>query len=142
MHFRHGLFPGSFDPITEGHIDIIRRACAICDCVTVGVFVNSEKSCLFSIEERVAKIKEALADLPQVSVVSSTGYTHAFATSNGCDVLLRGYRNKTDLAYEYDMAVYNFTHGHIPTYLFPAAPHLKHVSSTLIRKKILSGKEK
>ena len=142
MHFRHGLFPGSFDPPTEGHLDIIRRATSICDKVTVGVFVNPEKSCLFSMEERVAKLQEMLSDFPTVNVVSSTGYTHAFATREDCDVLLRGYRNKTDLTYEFDMAVYNLHHGHIPTYLFPAAPHLKDISSTLIRKKILSGKEK
>ena len=133
MHFHHGLFPGSFDPPTEGHLDIIRRATSVCDKVTVGVFINPEKSCLFSIEERVAKLQEMLSDFPAVNVVSSTGYTHAFATAEGCDVLLRGYRNKTDLAYEFDMAVYNFTRGHIPTHLFPAAPHLKDISSTKAR---------
>lgn len=138
MHFRHGLFPGSFDPPTEGHLDIIRRACSVCDRVTVGVFVNPDKTCLFSVEERVAKLREMLADLPTVSVISSTGFTHAFATAEGCDVLLRGYRNKTDLAYEFDMAVYNGQHGKIPTYLFPAAPHLKEVSSTKARAEILS----
>ena len=138
MHFRHGLFPGSFDPPTEGHLDIIRRATSICDKVTVGVFVNSEKSCLFSMEERVAKLQEMLSQFPTVNVVSSTGYTHAFATREACDVLLRGYRNKTDLTYEFDMAVYNLHHGKIPTYLFPAAPHLKEVSSTKARAEILS----
>ena len=138
MHFRHGLFPGSFDPPTEGHLDIIRRATSICDKVTVGVFVNPEKSCLFSMEERVAKLQEMLSDFPTVNVVSSTGYTHAFATREGCDVLLRGYRNKTDLTYEFDMAVYNLHHGQIPTYLFPAAPHLKDISSTKARANILS----
>ena len=141
MHFRHGLFPGSFDPPTEGHLDIIRRATSICDKVTVGVFVNPEKSCLFSMEERVAKLQEMLSDFPTVNVTSSTGYTHAFANAEGCDVLLRGYRNKTDLAYEFDMAVYNFTHGHIPTHLFPAAPHLKDISSTKARAEILSPKK-
>ena len=142
MHFRHGLFPGSFDPVTEGHLDIIRRATSLCDKVTVGVFVNPDKSCLFSIDERVTKLKQALRDFPQVSVVSSTGYTHAFATSEGCDVLLRGYRNKTDLAYEFDMATYNLKNGHIPTYLFPAAPHLKDVSSTRARAAIAAQNEK
>ena len=64
MHYKHGLFAGSFDPITEGHLDIIQRAIPLCDKLTVGVFINSEKKCMISVEERVAKIKEAVRDFP------------------------------------------------------------------------------
>lgn len=136
MHFSHGLFAGSFDPVTEGHLDIIRRACSVCDRVTVGVFVNPNKSCLFSMEERVAKLREATKDMPFVDVVCSTGYTYLYAKELGCDVLLRGYRNKTDLFYEFEIAVFNFTHGRLPTHLFPASPSLKNVSSGAVRESL------
>ena len=132
--YKHGLFPGSFDPITEGHIDIIERACQLCEKVTVGLFVNPDKSYLFSTEERIEKIKAAIAHLPMVDVCHSDGMTCKVALEMGCDVLIRGFRNPADYAYEAEMAHFNFTHAHLPTYILDATPTLRNVSSTAVRE--------
>ena len=134
--YKHGLFPGSFDPITQGHIDIVERAVCICEKVTVGVFINPSKTYLFSTEERIEKIKAAFAHLPMVDVMFDEGMTYQSALSMECDVLIRGFRNAKDYAYEAEMAHFNFTHAHIPTYLFDATPQLRNVSSTAEREKL------
>ena len=142
MHYKHGLFAGSFDPITEGHLDIIQRAIPLCDKLTVGVFINSEKKCMFSVEERVAKIKEEVRDFPTVDVISNDGFTCLYAKEHGCDVLIRGYRNQTDLAYEQEICEYNYDHAQIPTLLLQASPHLRDVSSSAVREKLQKERKK
>ncbi len=132
------LFAGSFDPPTLGHIDLIRRAACRGD-VTVGIFVNPEKTYLFSTEQRREMLLAATADIPGVTVVISDGYTADYARAGGYTHLVRGYRNETDLAYEKKMADYNLARGNIETLLLPADPTLADVSSTLVRTAIAAG---
>ncbi len=94
------VYPGSFDPVTFGHIDIIRRASLLTDRLVVGVLNNSAKSPLFSVEERVEMIREAVKDLPNVEVKSFSGLTVDFASSEGASAIVRGLRAVTDFEYE------------------------------------------
>ncbi len=129
------LFAGSFDPPTIGHIDLIRRAAAHGP-VTVGIFINADKTYLFTTEQRAEMLRLATADIPQVSVLIGEGYTADFAVAGGYTHLVRGYRDETDLAYERSMADYNRARGNIETLLLPADPALTTVSSTCVRDAI------
>ncbi|MBQ6679754.1 MAG: pantetheine-phosphate adenylyltransferase [Lachnospiraceae bacterium] len=101
------LYPGSFDPVTYGHLDIIRRAAAMCDHLYVAVLNNSSKKPLFSVEEREELIREALNDLDNVTVCSFSGLTIDFAKELGAHVIVRGLRAVTDFEYELQMAQTN-----------------------------------
>ena len=101
------LYPGSFDPITFGHIDIIRRASVLTEKLYVAVLNNSAKSPLFTAEERVEMIREAVKDLPNVYVAAFSGLTIDFAHEIGADVIVRGLRAVTDFEYELQMAETN-----------------------------------
>ncbi|MFP4393855.1 MAG: pantetheine-phosphate adenylyltransferase [Anaerolineales bacterium] len=101
------LYPGSFDPIHHGHVDIARRAAALFDCLIVGVYVRPEKDVLFPAEERVALAHRALQDIPNVQVCSYDGLTVDFAYAHGVQVLVRGLRVISDFEMEYQMALTN-----------------------------------
>lgn len=101
------IYPGSFDPVTYGHIDIIKRAAHIFDELIVAVLVNKGKSSLFSIEERVKMLEELFADLPNVKVASYEGLLVDFAVENDAKVIVRGLRAVTDFEYELQMAQTN-----------------------------------
>ena len=101
------MYPGTFDPITNGHLDIVQRASAIYDQVIVAIGVDLSRSPLFSSEERVALAKEACADIPNVRVISHSGLTIDAAREQDAKVLVRGLRAITDFTYEFDMALMN-----------------------------------
>lgn len=101
------IYPGSFDPATFGHLDVIRRAAELFDEVIVGVLMNSEKSPLFSVEERVNMLKEVTANLPNVEVQSFEGLLIDFVRKNDARVIVRGLRAITDFEYELQMAQTN-----------------------------------
>ena len=101
------LYPGSFDPVTYGHIDVIRRASALFDSLTVAVLNNGAKSPLFSVEERVNMLKGVCRDIPNVKVDSFSGLTAGYVTNNGIHVIIRGLRAVTDFEYELQMAQTN-----------------------------------
>ncbi len=101
------IYPGSFDPVTKGHLDIIRRASKMFDNLTVAVLNNSEKSPLFSVDERVKMLKEVCADIPNVNVDTFSGLTIDYAKKCGTDVIIRGLRAITDFEYELQMAQTN-----------------------------------
>lgn len=101
------VYPGSFDPATNGHIDIATRAASIFDQVIVGVYDRPAKTLLFTTEERVELIREALAELPNVSVRSFSGLTVDFARHVGAKVIVRGLRASADFEYEFEMALMN-----------------------------------
>ncbi len=101
------LYPGSFDPVTYGHIDVIRRASALFDSLTVAVLNNGAKSPLFSVDERVNMLKGVCRDIPDVRVDSFSGLTADYVTANGYDVIIRGLRAVTDFEYELQMAQTN-----------------------------------
>ena len=101
------VYPGSFDPITNGHMDVLNRAVSIFDKVIVLVAVNPDKKSRFSTEERVEMIKEAVADLPNVEVDSYSGLTVTYAREHKATHLIRGLRAVTDFEYEYQLASAN-----------------------------------
>lgn len=104
---RKGLYPGSFDPVTYGHIDIIKRAAELVDELTVGVLCNKAKTPLFSLEERVRMLKEVTKDTPNVKIVPFEGLTVDFAKAIGANMIVRGLRAVTDFEYELMMAQTN-----------------------------------
>lgn len=104
---KKAIYPGSFDPVTYGHIDIVKRASGIFDELIVAVLSNKAKSPLFSIEERVKILRDMFADIPNVSVVSYEGLLVDFAVANDANVIVRGLRAVTDFEYELQLAQTN-----------------------------------
>lgn len=129
------LFAGSFDPFTKGHKDIVDRALAsVADEVVVAVGVNFQKTCMFSIEERVQAIKDAYKDNPKVSVKAYEGLTTDYAKEIGADFLLRGVRSTKDFEYERNIAEVNRRLTGIETILMLSAPELSCISSSVVRE--------
>jgi pantetheine-phosphate adenylyltransferase len=129
----HAVFPGSFNPVTEGHLDIVGRARHLFARVTVLVAVNSDKQPGRTQSERVIQVRRELpAAWDNVSVTAWSGLTVAFCRQHGADVLIRGVRNGRDMRREYQLAAMNEVVG-ITTLLLPAQPGLTAVSSTVLR---------
>lgn len=101
------IYPGSFDPVTKGHLDVIKRASKVVDKLVVGVLSNSSKSPMFTAEERVQMIQEVVKDCPNVEVVAFEGLTIEFAHQMKANVIVRGLRAITDFDYELQMAQTN-----------------------------------
>lgn len=101
------IFPGTFDPPTNGHLNIIQRASKLFEEIDVVVAVNKNKSCLFSEEERVSLLKELVKDFPKVSVHSSSSLIVDYAKKTGSNILIRGIRNTVDFSYEFDLSLMN-----------------------------------
>ena len=139
---RIAIVPGSFDPITLGHVDIVKRAAQMYDRVVVAVMINRDKRYLFNLEQRTRFAEAAVKDIPRVSVISSEGMLWELARDLGACALVKGYRNEQDLEYEKVMADYNRAHyGAAETVLLPADESLFAVSSTLVREKLASGED-
>jgi len=107
---RTALYPGTFDPMTNGHLDIIRRACKLCDKLVIGVAINSGKNPLFSLAERTVMVKEALGDIQgdcEVEVVPFEGLLIHFVETVGASMIVRGLRAVSDFEFEYQMVGMN-----------------------------------
>lgn len=131
------LFPGSFDPFTAGHEAILRRVLPLFDKVVVAVGVNSEKQYMFSVEERMERIRTAMADCPTVEVTSYSGMTIDLCHQLGAKVILRGIRTAQDFDYEQTIAAVNrLQDSSIETLLLLADPEHVNISSTLEREKL------
>jgi pantetheine-phosphate adenylyltransferase len=136
------VVPGSFDPITNGHIDIIRRASELYDKVFVAVMINDKKTYSFTLEEREAIAKVALEDMDSVEVISSRGWLWELARDLGACAIVKGYRNDTDLEYERKMAEFNKEHNpNAETVLLKANEELETLSSTVVREKMLNDEK-
>ncbi|MBK6700483.1 MAG: pantetheine-phosphate adenylyltransferase [Saprospiraceae bacterium] len=134
------VIPGSYDPITFGHIDIIRRALPLFDEVIVAIGINSQKKNLFSLEERIRWIQEIFKDEPKVKVDHFEGLTLHFCQKVGAKYLVRGIRNATDFDYERTISqIHNTIATDLETLFFIAKPELSHISSTIVRELILGG---
>lgn len=128
------VYPGSFDPITKGHEDLIRRALSFADRVIVAVAVNITKQALFTLEERVSLIRQAVAD-PRVEVRSFDGLLADFVRAAGATLIVRGLRAVSDFEYEFQMALMNrnLAPGVETVFLVPAFD-LTYLSSSLVRE--------
>ena len=129
------VYPGTFDPITLGHEDMIRRASAMFGTVVVGVAMAHHKKTLFSLDERMEMARAALHDCPQVQVVPFEGLVTEFAAAHGAKAMLRGLRSGTDFDYEFQLAGMNRALApQIETvFLTPCSQH-QFISSTLVRE--------
>ena len=132
---RKAIYPGTFDPLTRGHEDLVRRACKLFDKVVVAVAASERKAPLFTLDERVAIAQEALADLPQVEVVGFDCLLMKFVRDQGANVILRGLRAVSDFEYEFQMAGMNRNlHPDVETvFLTPGEQHM-FVSATIVRE--------
>ncbi|WP_409235752.1 pantetheine-phosphate adenylyltransferase [Streptomyces sp. PA5.6] len=127
------LFPGSFDPVTQGHEDILRRAALLFDEVVVCVMFNASKTGRFPVAERLERLRAAATDLGNVTVDSHTGGLLVdYCDRTGIDVVVRGVRGVADLEYEVPMARMNRELAGVETFFIAADPALSHISSTLV----------
>ncbi len=130
---RRAVCPGSFDPVTNGHLDIIGRAAQLYDEVIVGVLVNESKSGLFPHEERVAMLREVTAKYPNVRVTGFQGLVVDFCRAEGAAVIVRGIRAVSDFDYELKMAQMNVGLAGVETLFMPTNPLYSFLSSSLIK---------
>lgn len=135
----HVLVPGSFDPPTLGHVDVIATAALLFDAVTVAVVVNPAKSGLFPVSERLDLLREVTAEYPGVTVDSFDGLLVDYCASRGVDAVVKGVRGPADADYETQMAQMNRHLTGIATVFVPTAPERAFISSSLVKQVALLG---
>jgi pantetheine-phosphate adenylyltransferase len=129
------LYPGTFDPFTNGHSDLVRRACRIFDHVVVAIAANPGKAPLFTLEQRVDLGRRVLADVPNVEVTGYSGLTVDFAQQRGLNVIMRGLRAVSDFEFEFQLATMSrHLNGEIETVFLTPTEKFNFISSTLIRE--------
>jgi pantetheine-phosphate adenylyltransferase len=134
------LYPGTFDPITNGHQDLIRRAASIFERVVVAIAANPSKAPLFSLEERVGLAREVLSDIPNVEVRGYSGLTVKFAEEHGLDVMVRGLRAVSDFEFEFQLATMSrHIAGHVETVFLTPTEQFSFISSSMVREIALLG---
>jgi len=131
---RRAVCPGSFDPVTNGHIDIVQRASALFDEVVVAVGVNQSKNRLFTAEERIDMLREACAPFDNVSVAGFTGLLTDFCAENGIQAIVKGLRAVSDFDYELQMAQMNNGLSGVETLFVPTNPTYSFLSSSLVKE--------
>ena len=132
---RTAVYPGTFDPIALGHLDIIKRGARLCDRLVIGVTTNPSKEPMFSVEERMAMVERETADLPGVSVTQFDSLLMDFAEAQGAAMILRGLRAVTDFEYEYQMAGMNQQlNDQIETVFLMADVSLQPIASRLVKE--------
>jgi pantetheine-phosphate adenylyltransferase len=136
---RIAVFPGQFDPITYGHLDVIRRGVNLFDELIVAVGQNPEKREMFTIDERLAMIAELLTDIPGARAARYDGLTVDFVRSVNANVILRGIRDASDLRYEFQLALANRAVGGVETVFVMTGEQHAMTSSSLIRQVVALG---
>lgn len=131
--------PGSYDPVTLGHLEMIEEAAKKYDEVFVVAFINPDKNYMFSIEDRVKMLMLATDHIDNVLVSYSTGFVVDYMRDHGIEKIVKGYRDAGDIEYERKQAEYNFKHGGYETELVQCRDEMKNISSTLARKAIEGG---
>ncbi len=141
MSVRIGVYPGTFDPITLGHMDIIRRGAKLVDRLVIGVTTNPSKSPMFSVDERMAMVRRETADVDgAIDVVSFDSLLMEFAERQGAGIIVRGLRAVADFEYEYQMAGMNQQLNHrIETVFLMADVSLQPIASRLVKEIALYG---
>lgn len=134
------VFPGSFDPITSGHVDLVRRALPLFDKIIVAIGVNSQKKYLFELEQRMQWLEDVFAENEEVEIGQFTGLTAHYCQSIGARYLLRGLRNASDFDYEKTISQLNSIVGDdLETIFLISRPEFSHISSTIVRE-IIKGR--
>ena len=133
------IMPGSYDPVTAGHVEMIKRVAEREDEVYVVIFTNPNKQYTFSLEDRVAMLMLATEELDNVFVSYSLGYVVDYMREHGIDRIVKGYRNDSDLAWEKEQAEYNLKHGGYETELILCDERYKDISSTLVRERLAAS---
>jgi len=131
---RNAVCPGSFDPVTNGHLDVFERASAMYDNVTIAVLTNSSKSALFTIEERMNFIADACSAWTNINVVSFQGLLVDFCKQNDISIIVKGLRAVSDFDYELQMAQMNYRLAKIETSFIATNPEYGYLSSSLIKE--------
>ncbi len=134
------VFPGSFDPITSGHVDLVHRALPLFDKIIVAIGINNHKRALFPLEYRIKWLKQVFHEDPKVEVGQFTGLTAHYAHEIGAGYLLRGLRNASDFDYEKTISQLNHIVGEgLETLFLISQPAFSHISSTIVREIIKGG---
>jgi pantetheine-phosphate adenylyltransferase len=136
---KKACFPGSFDPFTKGHEDVVRRGLKLFDTVVIAVGHNSSKQSLFSLETRLAHIRSLFSDEPRVLIETFEGLTIDFCKQQNCTHLLRGLRDGKDFNYEQPIALMNRTMSDIETVFILPDPSLLAINSTIVREIYKNG---
>lgn len=139
MKPRIAVFPGSFDPVTLGHVDIVERAANLFDEVIVAIGENSAKNSLYSLEQRLDWLEKTFASFPNVKATTFSGLTMDFCKKNGSEFLIRGLRSTSDFGYERSIAQMNFQLSGVDTYFLISRPEYTHISSSIVRDLIKNG---
>lgn len=130
---KKAVFPGSFDPITIGHVDLIYRGLEIFDEIIIAIGVNADKKQLFSLGDKIQQIKNSFINEPRIKVTSYKGLTIDFCKSVNSKYILRGLRNSSDFNYEQSIAQTNSSLSKIESVFLISSPQLAHISSTIVR---------
>ena len=136
---RKAIFPGSFDPITNGHFDIIKRGVSLFDEVIVAIGVNAEKKYMFTLEDRKRFIEEAFKDEPKVKVITYSGLTIDLCKKEKAEFILRGLRNPADFEFEKAIAHTNRVMSKIETVFLLTAARTSFISSSIVRDVLRNG---
>ena len=131
---RVAVCPGSFDPVTNGHLDVFRRAANLSDRVIVAVLINKTKSSLFTVDERMEMLREVVADLPNVEVDSFYGLLVDYCKDRGVQAIVKGLRAVSDFDYELQMAQMNYRLGGVETLFVSTNPLYSYLSSSLVKE--------
>ena len=132
---RIGIYPGSFDPVTFGHLDVISRASKLIDKLYIGVLNNSAKNPLFTAEERVSMLRRVIADLPNVEVETFGGLLVDYADLKNAEVIIRGLRMVTDFEYELQLAQTNYKiNSSVDTIFLTTSVEYSYLSSSVVRE--------
>ncbi len=130
---RKAVFPGSFDPITLGHVDIINRALPLFDEIIIAIGMNSAKKYMFDLEKRIYFIKDTFKNEPKITVTSYSGLTINFCKKNNIDFILRGLRNPADFEFEKAIAHTNRKLSKIETIFLLTSANTSYISSSIVR---------
>ena len=136
---KKAVFPGSFDPITLGHVDIITRGLPLFDEIILAIGVNSDKKYMFSLEERVRFLEETFSEEPKIKVMTYKGMTVDFCKEQEAAFILRGLRNSIDLEFEKTIGQTNFKMTGVETVFLITSSGKSHISSTVVRDVIRNG---
>ena len=136
---RRAACPGSFDPVTNGHLDVIERTSRLFDEVVVAVLVNKSKHGLFTTEERIDLLRQSTAEWPNVTVDSFHGLLVDFCTANGIQVMVKGLRAVSDFDYELQMGQMNHSLAEVETLFMPTNPLYSFLSSSLVKEVAMFG---